>query len=311
VELFGGEPLYFHDLFVFTVEELFVKVPGISVGVVTNGTLITDEIISLFEKRRVSILLSLDGNRERHDNLRGGFNLIEKWMPHLVHQGRTTIAMQAGVISGLYDNIRWIWTQGFKRVYINILETYGWYKSECIQAFEKEYEQILQGMLRGEGDLTCALQLHRLLEKPSIQQGCGIIWQGLACDWLGRLYPCHRAMEVGTKLSIGDIFHGVNNELDRSIRSMISEQSFHSKYSNEFPLVSFCPIAVYQEHGKFRGSWSHTYGHMINTKAKLVSKYYYEIKRYIQKKNEKKTSTNVPLDCIEDINLPGSWRAGN
>ncbi len=55
VEIVGGEPLYYRDLFEYTVNTLCDRVPGMSIGVITNGTLITEGIMRLFETRPVSI----------------------------------------------------------------------------------------------------------------------------------------------------------------------------------------------------------------------------------------------------------------
>ena len=71
VEIFGGEPLFYRDMFEHAVTSLCERVPGMSIGVITNGTLITEKIMRMFETLPVSILLSLDGGRERHNELRG------------------------------------------------------------------------------------------------------------------------------------------------------------------------------------------------------------------------------------------------
>jgi len=285
VEVFGGEPLFYRKLFQFAAERLLDSVPGLTMGVITNGTLINEEIMRLFDSRPVWLLLSLDGDRERHDALRGCFEKIARWIPRLVRQGRTTVAMQAGVIRGLCQNINAIWKLGLEKVYINIIENYGWYSDDDVISFEREYENIVLSMLEGIGEASCALQLHALLKQPAHKQGCGITGQGLACDWHGSLYPCHRAMEMGAQFAIGDIFSGLNPELNRSKRMEIDHKTFHSSSSTEFPLVSFCPVAVYQKHGEFEGEWNRQFCEMINIKAKIVSKYYYQIEDFVVRRS--------------------------
>jgi sulfatase maturation enzyme AslB (radical SAM superfamily) len=255
-----------------------------TVGVITNGTLITERIMRLFETLPVSILLSLDGTPNRHNAMRGGFDRIEKWFPRLIDLGRVSVAMQAGVVNDLYENISFIWSTGLTRVYINIIETYGWYSANDVAEFEQQYDNILTAMLRGKGEVSCALQLYETLRQPTHHQGCGITAKGLACDWHGLLYPCHRAMEIGTQLSIGDIYKGIDDGLSTKIRRMIHESSYQSLSAKQFPLVSFCPIAIYQKHHDFAESWNQYYCEMINAKAKLVSKHYHEISAYQTRK---------------------------
>jgi radical SAM protein with 4Fe4S-binding SPASM domain len=128
-----------------------------------------------------------------------------------------------------------------------------------------------------EGDLNCALQFYEGLKDSSLHQGCGITREGLACDWHGLLYPCHRAMEIGTEFAIGSIFDGVDAALSSKIRTMIHEQTFSSRSAKEFPLASYCPVAVYQKDHNFHGDWSREWSEMISLKAKLVAKHYPEL----------------------------------
>jgi len=283
VEVFGGEPLLCKPEFCHLVKSLRRTLPDTSLGVVTNGTLIDDAVMGLIEAESISVLLSLDGRQERHDALRGGFDQISLWLPRLAATGRATVALQAGLIPGLYDSVRYVWGQGFKHgVYVNVVQSYGWYSEEDVRLFEGEYERCVQGMLRGEGRLLCTRHLHEMLEKPHSQQECGITANGLACDWLGRLYPCHRAMELGPRFAIGDIRAGVDGHRSRRLRARIRRAAFGSESAKKYPIVSYCPVDVYQEHSTFAGQWPPEFCQMIEAKAKLVAKYHYELADYFR-----------------------------
>jgi uncharacterized protein len=292
VEIFGGEPLYYRELFKYAVANLCDRVPGMSIGVITNGTLITEEIMRLFETRPVSILLSLDGGRDRHNQMRGSFDRISPWFDRLVAQGRVSVAMQAGVVVDLYKNIRSIWDLGLKRVYINVIENHGWYTQADVTRFETEYELAIEGMLREEGELNCVRQLFETLKDSSYRQGCGITREGLACDWHGLLYPCHRAMEIGTTFAIGNIYDGIDAEMNEKLRRAIHETAFDSPSARAYPLVSFCPVAIYQKHGDFGGEWSQEYCEMISLKTKLVAKYYQQLARHIARAETRAVAGN-------------------
>ena len=280
VEFFGGEPLIHKDLLEYTVASLCREISDLQIGVVTNGTLIDERTMKLFETRPVTILLSLDGRQDRHDSMRGGFSNISKWFPRLTAHGRVGIAFQAGIIPGLCENVRYIWQTGFKGVYINIIENYGWYEEKDVEIFEQEYENTLKAMLRGEGQLKCAIQFYQILKKPKHIQRCGIIIKGLGCDWQGLLYPCHRAMEMGSQFTIGDIRNGIDEKHMQKLRSFINRKANRSKSAKKHPLVSFCPVAVYKKHKDFNGEWNSAFCEMINIKAKLVAKYFYEIDEF-------------------------------
>ena len=103
-------------------------------------------------------------------------------------------------------------------------------------------------------------------------------------------------MEIGSQFAIGDIFNGLDAERNRSTRMEIDEKAFHSASSAEFPLVSFCPVAIYQKHGKFDGEWNRQFCEMIDIKAKTVSKYHYEIEEFVTRKNSSSKIENEKRD---------------
>lgn len=87
IQFFGGEPLIgfneIKEFIPYCLEEM--KKRGLkkpSFGIVTNGTIFTEEMILLFNEYNVSITISLDGpNKELNDVTRisaGGWSVIEK-----------------------------------------------------------------------------------------------------------------------------------------------------------------------------------------------------------------------------------------
>ncbi|MGO8866254.1 MAG: radical SAM protein [Alphaproteobacteria bacterium] len=281
-EIFGGEPLLYRTLFEYTVTALRTRLPSLHVGAVTNGTLIDERLMSLIEHGRVNLLVSIDGMKSRHDEMRGGFDHISPWFSRLSALSGVTVALQAGKVERMYDHIKYLWDAGFsKGVFVNVIYNYGWYGAGEVARFEQEYEQALLGMLRGEGTLLCATRLHGLLKQTGGYQSCGIVADGLACNWNGTLYPCIRAIELGTDFSIGDIRQGVDETRNKEVRARIREEVLSSPGAKQYPMVSFCPVAIYQEHGSFAGEWNKQYCEMIQTKAKLVAKYYHEISAHL------------------------------
>lgn len=284
IDVFGGEPLYHKKQFLYLANLYFEKIENCYLGLTTNGTLIDKDIIKLIKKPTVTILLSLDGKKEHHDAMRGGFDTISKWFPILTKKKDVTIAMQAAIIPDLYENLKYIWEAGFKKsVFINIIHNYGWYDSHDLKQFEIEYEKAIRGMLAGEGQLLCAIQMISLLQNIKMPKCCGITQHCLSSDWHGNLYPCIRACELGEEFSIGDIFNGLDPKKNKNVRVRIENEAFKSKASSKFPLVSFCPVSIYQEHNCFDNEWCYEYCKMIEIKEKLVAKHYYDIVQYLNK----------------------------
>ena len=318
IEFFGGEPLYYQDLFAHTVTSLRRKVNGITLGLVTNGTLLDENIMRLLEEHRVAVLLSLDGGKKRHNELRGGFDKIKPWFDRLSGLKNISVALQAGIIPGLSENIRAVWRSGFKHVFVNVIESYGWYAQRDFTLFEQEYEAALCAMLKGEGQLTCALRIHKTLHGTSYIKECGIIRKGLACDWRGVLYPCHRAVELGSAFAIGTIDSGVDIKTERRIRKRIEKEAFHGGNAGKYKLVSFCPISAVGRNGRLSRPWNTDFCDMIEIKNKLVAKHHYAIEAYLAQlkpgtghteEHGKKHATGSHTTDITNFN-PKSSRTG-
>ncbi|MBQ6118973.1 MAG: radical SAM protein, partial [Clostridia bacterium] len=84
----GGEPLLRRDLFEIMTEATAM---GFEWGMVTNGSLITDEVIGKMRQSGMkTVTVSLDGLRETHDALRhlpGGWDRIMTALPKLKKAG--------------------------------------------------------------------------------------------------------------------------------------------------------------------------------------------------------------------------------
>ena len=280
-EIFGGEPLLYPDLFRYVVKALRARMPNLHIGVVTNGTLLAEDSMSLIEREGVNVLVSIDGRKERHNAMRGGFERIRRWFPRLAALDSVTVAIQGGRVEGLYSHIRYLWDAGFRQgVFINLIYNYGWYTDRDVRLFEREYENAVLGMLRGEGVLLCAARLYDMLQQAGGYQECGLVGEGLACDWDGILYPCIRAVELGADFAIGEVWAGVDRVKNRVLRNRIRREFLASDSVERYPYVSFCPVEVFQRHGHFGGNWSKQYCEMIQIKAKTVAKYYHELQHH-------------------------------
>ena len=286
VELFGGEPLMDRDLFRYTVTQLENSCPDIRISMITNGTLVDSPTMAFLKEHEISILLSLDGTRETHNRMRGGFDDIVRWVTHFDNPSRIRVALQAAQVKGLYDNIRYVWDLGFAGgVFVNVIQNYGWYSEDDIAAFEPEYEKALLGMLRGEGVLDCANKLFDAINQ-SFQRNmnCGICSVGLAADWKGRLYPCQRAGELGEEFIIGDLWKGIDRAKENEIRSSILNSVSSSRSASDYLVAGHCPVSLYKHHHSFNGEWSEGFCRIIETKAKLVAKHYYQMRDYYVRK---------------------------
>ncbi len=283
VIFYGGEPLLMWKRIKYIVNEISKRDRFVKFSMVTNGTLLNENIIDFISNNNFSMILSLDGNKERHDAMRGGFERISKWFKILSKMNeRVEINIQASKIKDLYENgIRYVWSQGLRKINLNMIEDYDWYNFEDVRLFENEYEKAINGMLKDEGILKDALRIYNLLKASSYEKSCGVTDIGLSMDWHGDFYPCVKGYELGKKYSIGNVWSGIDERSDQYVRNAASKAYF-SQSSRIYPFVEYCPIEVYKKTNTFDGEWNSNYAKMLKVKKMLVAKYYKELHQFVQ-----------------------------
>jgi len=279
INLYGGEPLFNRPLFKYVVNEIHKELPDMKFATTTNGTLLDEEIIELFENLDFEISLSLDGNKNTHDYYRGGFDLIKKRFPRLIKLKNITINKQLVNIENLYRDVNDIWSFGFKHVIVNIIENKGWYSYADVKVFEKEYEKLILDMIDKKNVyLEDAIYIFFEQFKPKKEESCGIMEDALCMYVDGKLYPCLRAPELGDDFSIGHIRSGIDSEKEVKIRSYIRNSTL--KFLNDNNRL-LCPVSIYLENKKFTRPHE-TWSMMVNTKEKLIAKHHFELENFVK-----------------------------
>ena len=92
VHFFGGEPLIDWDVVKYVIEKISSSIPS-WFGITTNATIITDEMIDFFVQHNVSVMVSIDGEKERHDSNRkfldgrGTYDIVIKNFQKIIDAG--------------------------------------------------------------------------------------------------------------------------------------------------------------------------------------------------------------------------------
>lgn len=121
------------------------------------------------------------------------------------------------------------------------------------------------------------MQVHKALKDSALSRECEIVRKGLACDWDGFLFPCHRAVELGPDFAFGSVRTDVDTSVEMVIRERIEKMAFQSVLSQEHSNVSFCPVTIVQTHGRLEGEPNQQFCRMIEVKHKLVAKHHYSL----------------------------------
>lgn len=220
VQFFGGEPLIAFNEIKRTVEiveqlceEHKCKLP--SYGIVTNGLLLTDEIVEYLEKKNIATMISLDGDKQIHDLVRKGIggintydNLVMKIKSYInrIHcrvffemtLNREHIKVyQKGKMIELFEGIKAL---GFRAGNIGVVEFSKDSKLDFLESDHDTYVQMIDEMVTYFFDqmktenpmfnVDVIRILTKILKKDTTIYSCGagVSQVTLAAD--GAILPC-------------------------------------------------------------------------------------------------------------------------
>ena len=235
VDFFGGEPLMNFDVvkkiveYARSIEKKHNK--NFRFTLTTNGVAINDEVIEFANKEMHNVVLSLDGRKEIHDNLRktitgkGSYDIIVPKFQEFVKKREGKNYYMRGTFThnntDFTNDIFHMADLGFKELSMEPVvckpdEKYALTVDDLPILFE-QYEILAKEMLKREKEGNPITFYHYMLDLehgPCIYKrisGCGSGTEYMAVTPWGDLYPCHQF--VGDeKFCLGNIFDGVKNK---------------------------------------------------------------------------------------------------
>lgn len=215
ITFFGGEPLLRMDfvratvLFARTAARLRKKdLPKdfkLNFTVNTNGTLLTDDIISYLKREKFSVALSLDGPRNKQDLSRktidgqGSFKYIAPYIPALVEMNAAVLmVITPRHVKGFSDAVKWVFKQGFTSVGTSPDFDGKWTVAD-FDALVLEYEKLARfwytSKLLGRGFYLSTIQdkiSMALLDRRQKDYTCFISSDAIVVATNGNVFPCSR-----------------------------------------------------------------------------------------------------------------------
>ena len=228
---FGGEPLMRKEIIKYIVERCVSEGLRFHFGFTTNATLLDEEFIEYMKKYRMSILISLDGPKEKHDKYRvfkdgrGSWDIVFRNLQNLrrlyIEQPQIRWTFAPETLPGLADDIK------------KFVEEYRLYNIAVDPVFEcdwdeSDYKRLREEMLRLRNYvLKWYSRGSRVWLKPvrdgiellkSLYSGrrqwesrCGLAQGSIGVDINGDIFPCHRFVEFHKEreeLILGNVFEG-------------------------------------------------------------------------------------------------------
>ena len=215
----GGEPLLnrsvVHETTRYAVQAAQAANRQIRFALTTNGTLLQPEDAELFAEFPFTVAISIDGNREQHDAIRGmndgsssydrlqtGLALFDRYGRPQHLSARITVTPKTGELLPILDHIISLGFDevGFAVVLVSpdpslVFETADFTKllQQAIECGKKAVQEIKAGRSYPFGNLETALQeIHRGSHRP---YPCGAGAAYLSANAEGELFACHRLID--------------------------------------------------------------------------------------------------------------------
>lgn len=235
VTFFGGEPLInfpvVKDVLYYCKKIESEVNKKFSFSMTTNGTILNDEIFNFIKDNRVSVMISIDGDRDIQNkhrcycNGRGSFDDVKKNICRFKDARGGHLTARATVCSTdiRLNKIRNdLFEMGFTNVFTSMVDTDeesslfvgGNYTPLLIEQYRLMAEEYIKGIIEGHAvrnDLMTT-KLSDIYYKNCHIRDCSAANNTIAVGTDGNIYPCHRFMGM-EKSIIGNLNTGINIEL--------------------------------------------------------------------------------------------------
>ncbi|MCH5265057.1 MAG: radical SAM protein [Lachnospiraceae bacterium] len=251
IGFYGGEPLLNFSLIKKIIQYISTTYAGkdVSYAITTNGTLLTDDVITFFEKNKVQLTISMDGPEEIHDinrryaldgkgsykdvleNTRKFFARHPKYFNEYV--GLNMVLDPQFDYEKIQKFVSEGWVKNLSNVNTNIIDDSGgitqnvysenfvwkyiYCKFRSIFAYVRNPNTNLDSV--EVRDLSSIYEFESrlvpMLYIPSISAPSGPCIPGknrLFVNINGDFYPCERVSEVSENMNIGSVFKGFKLE---------------------------------------------------------------------------------------------------
>lgn len=234
VDFFGGEPLMNFDV----VKQLVAYARSIEKAagknfrftLTTNGLLIDDDVIEFANRECHNVVLSLDGRKEIHDNLRKTINgkgsydvIVPKFQEFVKKRGNKGYYIRGTFTHNNVDFTKDIFHMadlGFTELSMEPVvcspdDPYALTEEDLPKLFE-QYEILAKEMIKRNKEGRGFTFYHYMIDLtggPCVYKrisGCGSGTEYMAVTPWGDLYPCHQFVGDDHYL-LGNVWDGVTN----------------------------------------------------------------------------------------------------
>lgn len=271
LEFIGGEPFLEIDLIDQIVDYFREKAISLNhpwatrymLSICSNGVLYNDPKVQAFLQKNydhISFSVTVDGTKELHDSQRvfpngaPSYDLAHSaamdWRSRGYYMG-SKITISPGNVEYLHDCISQMVEDGYKIIHANCVYEEGWKVEHATTLYNqiKEMSDDLEAKGIDKDSIFVSLldnTFNTPMQETDNKNWCGGTGLMLACDPVGKLYPCLRYMEssLGTDqkpIIIGDVWNGIGQKKEE--KDCISCMQCITRRTQSTDECFYCPIA--------------------------------------------------------------------
>jgi len=280
VDFFGGEPLMNFEVvkkiveYGREIEKTHDK--KFRFTLTTNGVLLDDEIMEFANKEMANLVLSIDGRKEVHDNMRpsrngkGSYDLIlPKFVKAAESRNQTDYYVRGTFThynTDFYKDVLHLADLGFKQISVEPVvapptDDYA-ITEEDVETICEGYDKLAAEMLKREKEGNGFNFFHFMIDLtggPCVAKrlsGCGSGTEYLAVTPWGDLYPCHQF--VGNEeFLLGNLDEGIKKTgicADFKLCNVYSKPKCRDCFA-KFYCSGGCAANAYNFHGSILESY--------------------------------------------------------
>lgn len=252
ISFFGGEPLLEKEILMRVVPAILNEYVGkkFSFSITTNGSILTDDILSFIKQYSISLLVSFDGIKE----------IVKKYRPHkspnvdtysIVYSNierlkkeKVNFSLRATIVASNGQLMETI--QFFEKLQVpyylvpcfnpgndNSDEFSDW-NDNVLVSFSKEYDDAVFYFLQklhDNGKIYCFSFISKLkaIATQSVNvASCGVGITLFSVTDRGKIFPCMN-FAIHPETSIGDIYSGIDERLRKKYQPFYIDQGDECK----------------------------------------------------------------------------------
>ena len=280
VDFFGGEPLMNFDvvkqLVAYGREQEKIHDKHFRFTLTTNGVLLNDDVMEFANKEMDNVVLSIDGRKEVHDNMRpfrkgaGSYDLVVPKFQKMAESRNQERYYVRGTFThfnlDFSKDVLHLADLGFKQISVEPVvaqdtDAYALREEDLPTLFE-EYDNLAKEMVRRKKEGEDFNFFHFMIDLeggPCVAKrlsGCGSGTEYLAVTPWGDLYPCHQF--VGNeKFLMGNVWDGVTaTELRDEFKccNVYAKEKCNNCFA-KFYCSGGCAANSYNFHGKITDAY--------------------------------------------------------